>query len=132
MDVLIKGIEMPRRCMGCIFDKVTYTPRKIGKDTYSSYEWHECFVAKKDCTRIAKSGKKPKWCPAISVQEHGDLADKRVIIEEMGKAYDELYDKVDKKALSECHVSFLRAVMSAPVVIPFNDGAMGRKHDKTS
>ena len=87
MDILIKNMEMPRGCVGCTFDKVTYTPRRIGKDTYSSYEWHECFVAKKDCTRIVKSGKKPKWCPLVPVPEHGDLIDRDAVLNELKKYY---------------------------------------------
>ena len=59
-----------------------------------------------------------KVIKAIPVPEHNDLADKSVIIERMGDAHDELFDKVDDKALSECHVAFLKAVMYAPTVIP--------------
>lgn len=61
---------------------------------------------------------------AIPVPEHNDLADKSVIIERMGNAHDELWDKVDEKALSECHVAFLKAVMYAPTVIPSSESAV--------
>lgn len=73
-----------------------------------------------------KSGKACLWVggfqKAVEIPEHNDLADKSVIIERIGDAYDELYDKVDKKALSKCHVAFLKAVMYAPTVLEANNG----------
>ena len=75
-----------------------------------------------------KTGKACLWIEgfeqAIELPPHNDLADKSVIIERMGTAYESLYDTVDKKALSECHVAFLKAVMYAPTVIPSTDSAV--------
>ena len=69
-----------------------------------------------------KNGKAHLWVDGFlmgtALPDHNDLADKSVIIERMGEVYEALYDKVDKKALSECHVAFLKAVMYAPTVIP--------------
>lgn len=69
-----------------------------------------------------KNGKSHLWVEglqmATAIPDHNDLADKSVIIERMGEVYEALYDKVDKKALSECHVAFLKSVMYAPTVIP--------------
>ena len=102
MDTLIEGLEMPKY----------RTLLEINPD--GTVE--EISPINNSRTRLDAT--------AVSIPNHGDLADKRVIIEEMGDAYDALYDMVDKKALSECHVSFLRAVMAAPVVIAFNDGVL--------
>lgn len=87
MDILIKNMEMPESCLGCPFDNVKYTPRKIGKDTYSSYDWHECFVVKKDCTKIAREGRKAKWCPLNSVPEHDDLVSRKAILSYFNTVY---------------------------------------------
>ena len=90
-DILVKNIEMPKDCLSC--------PIKECEEAYELMDG------------------RPNGCPLILVPEHNDLADKSVIIERMGDAYEALYDKVDKKALSECHIAFLKAVMYSPTVV---------------
>ena len=77
MDILIKNMEMPKSCFGCPFDNVKYTIEK----KYNTNDWHECFVSKRDCTVIAKEGRKAKWCPLIPVPEHGRLVDLDAFLE---------------------------------------------------
>ena len=101
MDILIKNTKMPINCCFCLF-KLFST----------------CILKERIKTKGYHDRKRHPKCPLIPVPEHNDLADKSVIIERMGAVYEALYDKVDKKALSECHVAFLKAVMYAPTVIP--------------
>lgn len=105
MEILIKGLEMP-------------------KDDALSVIIYPDGVAE---VQIGWNGDIPVYtnafkATAIPVPEHNDLADKSVIIERMGNAQDELWDKVDEKALSECHVAFLKAVMYAPTVLEASNG----------
>jgi hypothetical protein len=107
MDILIKNMEMPKSCDECEL----------------LYDFVYCIVTKQKMLDADFEKRNPS-CPLIPVPEHNDLADKSVIIERMGEVYEALYDKVDKKALSECHVAFLKAVMYAPTVIPSTDSAV--------
>ena len=102
MDILIKGerIELP----------------KVG-ESYIDIRIYET-------GEIVIDGDQDKTATAIELPPHNDLADKSVIIERMGDVYEALYDKVDKKALSECHVAFLKAVMYAPTVIPSSESTV--------
>jgi len=93
MDILIKNMEMPKNYP---YRLTLHSDGHI--EDHSGYSGHGHYQA-------------------IPVPEHNDLADKAVIIERMGDAYDELWGKVDEEALSECHVAFLKAVMQAPVVL---------------
>lgn len=98
MDILIKNMEMPKGNDVLIVDSagtITKFDRWAGKAEATD----------------------PLKVKAIELPPHNDLADKSVIIERMGDAHDELWDKVDEKALSECHVAFLKAVMYAPTVL---------------
>ena len=97
MDILIKNIEMPKGEKDFL-EIILFGDGSVG--------------LKDDLMGINKHTDK-----AIELPSHNDLADKSVIIESMGNAHDELWDKVDKKALSECHVAFLKAVMRAPTVL---------------
>ena len=109
MDILIKGMEMPSCCDKCFFVKKC-SAHAVQLKKMSESEHEQIFDVFGEI--------RLKGCHLIPVPEHNDLADKAVIIERMGEVYEALYDKVDKKALSECHVAFLKAVMYAPTVIP--------------
>ena len=102
MDILIPNMEMPKNYP---YRLTLHSDGHI--EDHSGYSGHGHYQA-------------------IPVPEHNDLADKSVIIERMGEVYEALYDKVDNKALSECHVAFLKAVMYAPTVIPSSEVVLER------
>jgi len=126
-DVLVKGMEMPKNCCYCGFVRLVSTKACCFAvhDNHKDDDVIEYDVTEADLADTTdKMQKRPSWCPLIALPDHGDLADKRTIIERMGDAHDELFDKVDSKALPECHIAFLKAVMYAPTVIPSTDSAV--------
>ena len=63
MSVLIKGMEMPKRCFGCIF--LTTVPNFF------------CLAGKRDlCAEHGINISRPDWCPLVEVKtQHGRLID---------------------------------------------------------
>lgn len=57
-DVIIKGMEMPKNCIDCMFTTIDYDM---------------CILAKND---LMLCGGRPSWCPLLSLPEgHGRLGD---------------------------------------------------------
>lgn len=67
-DILIRGIEMPKRCLDCDFSIV------YGDCCCKDTEPYECEFNKNS---------RPDWCPLIELPEHGDLIDMDEIIEQI-------------------------------------------------
>ncbi len=62
MSILIKGMEMPKRCFECIF--LTTVPNFF------------CLAGKRDlCAEHGINISRPDWCPLIEVPPHGRLVD---------------------------------------------------------
>ena len=62
MSILIKGIDMPKRCFECIF-----------LTTVSNFF---CLAGKRDlCAEHGINISRPDWCPLIDLPPHGRLID---------------------------------------------------------
>ena len=62
MSVLIRGMEMPKRCFECIF--LTTVPNFF------------CLAGKRDlCAEHGINISRPDWCPLIELPPHGRLGD---------------------------------------------------------
>ena len=60
MSILIKGMEMPKRCFECIF--LTTVPNFF------------CLAGKRDlCAEHGINISRPDWCPLIQLPPHGRL-----------------------------------------------------------
>lgn len=64
MSILIKGIEMPKRCNGCAFNLIGHCMAYKG-----------LYVERKNL----EYNSKPEWCPLVPVPPHGDLIDRNAI-----------------------------------------------------
>ena len=107
MALIVKG-NIPIGCKNCWFAEL----ETGGRNFFCIKQ-----IGKRFSVELAEQ--RQEGCPILGEipDEHGDLADKRTIIERMGDAHDKLFDKVDSKALSECHIAFLKAVMYASTVL---------------
>ena len=62
MSILIRGMEMPKRCFECIF--LTTVPNFF------------CLAGKRDlCAEHGINISRPDWCPLIELPPHGRLGD---------------------------------------------------------
>lgn len=74
MSILIRGIEMPKRCEECRF---------YGVDCDAG-----CWLEKQFVIRKFKQAK-PDWCPLVEVPTpHGRLVDADELLKRKGDAYD--------------------------------------------
>lgn len=65
MDILIKGMEMPKSCNGC----------KLATHYFTNTHKVRCFI-NAEMREAEDIESRPKWCPLVALPEHGDLADK--------------------------------------------------------
>lgn len=103
MSVLIKGMEMPKRCGGC--------------PCFHAENPMYCQAVKADKNKkiIAPYGKpRPDWCPLVPVPDHGRLIDADALIEKC----EEMADDGDGNQLDA--LVFLRWFFEqkAPTIIP--------------
>ena len=70
MHVLIK-MEMPHSCWDCIM---------------SNLECDWCILSKSKIPQVYRFDKRPKYCPLIPIQPHGDLIDRDALMNEFEKA----------------------------------------------
>ena len=101
-DILIKGMEIPKRCNECRFlegddmDGLCHAAdRWLDDERFTWYVYEEDDI----------DTSKPANCPLISVPDHGDLIDRDMVLE---KAWD-----VE---------TFGDAVKYAPTIIPAEEG----------
>lgn len=103
MDILIKNIEKPKNCLECQFYLSEYDYCHALKDNLSQKEWE------------TKSR-----CPLVELPPYSVLKDTGAIIENMEKAFSELFPidgKHRQTIVSECHKAFLKAVLDAPTIV---------------
>lgn len=77
MSILIKGMEMPKRCMVCNFGDAL-----MGKGF--------CYVS--HCKQIEDyfvRNDRPSWCPLIELPPHGRLIDADALIRQMNQKVEE-------------------------------------------
>lgn len=83
MSVLIKGMDMPKRCEDCPFKE---------------YKQGRC-KAYRDLNTLCKTGDKPEWCPLVEMPTpHGRLIDARELqrhIHEHAYAVEDGFHNVD-------------------------------------
>lgn len=94
MSVLITGLDMPKSCVGCIFE-------------YGDV----CYVNLK----TSPKGRVTQSCPLIPIPDHGDLVDRDELMMKMWEA--------SAYAPNHCswvnaRVVFAKDIEDAPVVIP--------------
>ena len=95
MDILIKGMEMPKTCRRCMEMEIPI----------------QCRVKKEEPITAVMSGyNRPSDCPLVAIPEHGDLIERDKLI---GKASDECGGMSYEDAL---HV-VLRCIENAPVIL---------------
>lgn len=68
MDILIKGMEMPKSCYSEVYSSYGYCP-------FHFFDYHgrsHCSISACKCLKT----RRPKDCPLVPVPEHGDLIDR--------------------------------------------------------
>ena len=108
-DLLIRGMEMPKNCCGCVFS--WYTP--TGKTPF-------CKRTGKDLTADVYFNKRSSDCPLVPVPPHGRLIDADALWVEINK----ICDRRDEGIISDltCLQQILSAVRHAPTIIPAEEG----------
>ena len=100
MDILIKGMEMPKD------GTITIEIRHDGAVDFIG--------------NMGSNLGRLVDVKAVALPEHGRLKDESLIIENMEKAFEKLFpmDGKHKQTLvNDCHVEFMRAVFTAPTVL---------------
>lgn len=80
MDILIKGLEMPKSCYSEVYSENGYCP-------FHCFDYHggsHCTISDCKCLKT----RRPKDCPLIPVPEHGDLIDKQKLLDKGYGTYD--------------------------------------------
>ena len=101
MSILIKGMEMPRKCIRC---PVNVYGRCLVNDD-------------KDVSKATADAVRDKDCPLVPVPEHGDLIDRDVLLDEQVPAT--LFPcGLDGKLEVHTNAVAVGDIMYAPTVIP--------------
>ena len=89
MDILIKGMEMPKSCYTCQF--------------CDNYEGSFCLATNDEhqIDHMTAIRRRPKWCPLVALPEHGDLIQRDNLFEfiekneevTVGEIYDFIQDE---------------------------------------
>lgn len=103
MSILIKGMEMPKRCWDCLLNTYGYC------------------MASEHSDIIPSDAPIPEWCPLISVPPHGDLIDRYALEEEAQKRL-LMCNKNDSQFQKPYEV--MRAIALAPTIIPEDESNM--------
>lgn len=106
MNILIKGMAMPKNCVDCpLFE--------------SKYHFHGCHAVPKsfnDMDMWNFVGDRPSWCPLVELPPHGDLVDKRMLINNISNnAFANA--NVDSKEEYEFWNRVWEYIRSAPTVV---------------
>ena len=79
MDILIKGLEMPKSCYSEVYSENGYCP-------FHFFDYHgrsHCSISACKCLKT----RRPKGCPLVLVPEHGDLIEKDSVLNELKMYY---------------------------------------------
>ena len=79
MDILIKGMEMPKSCYSEVYSENGFCP-------FHCFDYHggsHCTMSDCKCLKT----RRPEDCPLIPVPEHGDLIDRDAVLNELKKYY---------------------------------------------
>ena len=79
MDVLIKGMKMPKSCYSEVYSSDGYCPFHF----FSTRDGSQCSISPCKCLKT----RRPKGCPLVPVPEHGDLVEKDSVLNELKKYY---------------------------------------------
>ena len=110
-DILIKGMEMPTNCYGCLFFKqVDYWNKNDEADILSKCKRTGEF------TWESVNGYLPN-CPLVPVPPHGRLIDRDALIKEL-----EITEEDGHNGATLLMAVFLEVLKSAPTIIPAEEG----------
>lgn len=104
MGVYIKGMEMPGSCSHC--------PLR-----YVSHDGRSSCQAVLKIILLPKDKKRPCWCPLLLVPPHGDLVDRKELIDSFEPA-DFWYSSCEENCFAAVHV-----VNCATTIIPAEEVA---------
>lgn len=113
MSILIKGMEMPKRCAECwLMD---------GEDS-----WCTACRGRHLCPEYRYGIKdRPDWCPLFPVPPHWDLIDRDALLEILKEYIDE-YSDLDENGLHNLKwcamMEAMDATKDAPTIIPAEEG----------
>lgn len=101
MSILIRGMEMPKRCFECIF--LTTVPNFF------------CLAGKRDlCAEHGINTSRPDWCPLVELPPHGRLIDADELLEKAYWDYNEATrDYNNFKVVSEYGIADAHTVVEA-------------------
>lgn len=111
MSILIKGMEMPKRCGEC--------------PCFHAENMMYCQAVKADKNKkiIAPYGKpRPEWCPLIPVPAHGRLIDADALIEKVIAKYLE-HERKGEFVFADAEIKqdIVDLISDAPTIIPADD-----------
>ena len=101
MSVLIKGMEMPNKCMECACS-----------GTYEDGLW-VCEIEAELLTYTELEDGKPEWCPLVPVPDHGRLIDADALTVQTNQHYAVLED--------DWYIT-VRTIDNAPTIIESEEG----------
>ena len=96
MDIVIKGMEMPKNCNRC----------KLATHYFTNTHKVRCFI-NAEMREADGIDSRPKWCPLVALPEHGDLIDRNEL---------PIIGITDYKLESHTVVEF-EDVLNAPVIV---------------
>lgn len=105
MDILIKGMKMPKNCDECrimVFEDTNCAP-ELYCGCPIVFQAHPQGV-----------GNRPNYCPLIPLPKHGRLKDYDRIMKE----YDEWFSKTESREYENMFYALKMAINGSPTIIP--------------
>ena len=103
MAVYIKGMEMPKNCWECMFEKVA--------SSYADGLYGVCSITDKHIDDGQED-----WCPLVPVPDHGDLIDANTMIGV--ELYDECREEWYEEAMTVWEYLGHASTANVQIVIP--------------
>lgn len=100
MSVLIKGMKMPKGCLGCPCINAKY---------------NECMILQRRTTDVMT---RMTDCPLIELPDHGDLVERDALEKELIELSDDEWNKKTGTSWSRAFEEAADVVYNAPVIIP--------------
>ena len=107
--VYFRGMKMPEACNVCPAHHFYFPPVKFADDEVLTTAVPVCMAVGKELPTLSQENRKPDWCPAISVPDHGRLGDLDALTMVFG--LDERFSVLEAMYL-------MHIITDAPTIIP--------------
>ena len=111
MDILIKGMEMPKSCNGC----------KLATHYFTNTHKVRCFI-NAEMREAEDIESRPSWCPLVELPEHGRLIDADALKNSVADMRMEKPLRNGAKQVIEIGELFGRIIDDAPTIVEANNG----------